>query len=101
MIAKPVLETLDLDGTTALTIDPILSYSDIQTFLRIDGTVDQPLVESLIKGVTKRIESFIDRKIVTQTWSIYFDWFPFKEKADSWWDGERQGSIKELYADVN
>jgi uncharacterized phiE125 gp8 family phage protein len=101
MIPKSILETLALDGTTALTISPILSFADIQTFLRIDGTTDQPLVQSLISGVTKRIESFIDRKIVTQVWSVYYDWFPFKDKLDNWWDGERQGSVKELYADVN
>lgn len=85
-IATPVLET---EGT------PVLSYSDIQNHLKLDGSADQTLVESLITVATKRVEQFIGRKLTSQEWSIYFDEFP-SAKNDIWFDGMRDGHISQL-----
>lgn len=94
-IAQSVLETLD--GTTDVTPSPILTYADIQSHLKLDGSADQTLVESLISAATKRLEQFIDRKILRQHWSVYFDNFPREYKKDGWFDGYRDGAVTELY----
>lgn len=101
MIPTMVLENFDTDGSTSVTPTAALSYSDIQDHLKLDGTTDQALVESLVSAVTKRIEQYIDCKIITQHWSIYYDNFPMGEKKDQWWDGVRDGHIGDLFAPIN
>lgn len=100
MIPITKLETLDIDGTTSVAPAAILSYSDIQTHLKLDGSADQSLVEGLISAATKRLEAYCDRKFITQVWSIYYDYFPREEK-EKWWDGTREGSIKELTEQID
>jgi hypothetical protein len=97
-IANTVLELFGTDGTTDVTPTAVLSYSDIQSHLKLDGSADQTLVESLVSAATKRIEQFIDRKIMNQHWSIYFDCFPREYNKNDWWDGARDGAVTELYS---
>ena len=99
MIPKAKLETLDLDGTTNVAPGRVMTYADIQGFLRLDGGVDQTLVESLIDVATKKVEESLGRKLITQVWSIYYDCFPSKSK-DDWWDGQQEGAVSNLYASV-
>lgn len=101
MIPIAKQELLALDGTTSVAPAPILTYSDIQTFLRLDGSADQSLVEGLISAATKRLEEYTNRKFITQVWSIFFDCFPQAEKPDSWWEGTKDGAVSELFAPVN
>jgi hypothetical protein len=98
IIPQSVLELFGLDGTTAVSPSPILTYSDIQTHLKLDGSADQADVSAMIAGATQRIEAYIDRKLVTQHWSIYYDCFPRDYKKDQWWDGARDGAVSELYS---
>jgi hypothetical protein len=76
----------------------LFDFTDVQTNLRIDGTDDQPLVNTLIGAVTKKIESYLGIKLLTQVWSVYFDYFPFSPREDKWWDGVRDGALSELYS---
>jgi hypothetical protein len=78
----------------------ILDYTECQTFLRLDGTTDQALVEALISAVTKKVEDYLGRKLITQVWSIYYDFFPTQNNPDTWWDGARDGAVSELYSEV-
>ncbi len=94
MIPIPKL-FLETDATQA-----VLDFTEVQAHLRLDGTTDQVLVESLISGVTKKIEAIIGRKLTAQVWSIYFDFWPCSPKQDAYWDGTRDGAISELYAPV-
>lgn len=94
MIPISILETLD--GTTDVTPAALLSYSDIQTHLKLDGSADQTIVEAMISAATKLVENYIDRKLVTQHWSVYFDWFPSRPSANDWWDGVRDGAVSTL-----
>lgn len=98
MVPIVKLETTELDGTASVAPSAVLSYSDIQNHLKLDGSADQTLVESLIEAATKRVEAFIGRKLVTQHWSIYFDKWPGKYNSEIWWDGERDGAVSELYS---
>lgn len=86
-IPKPVLVTEPANA--------ILQVADVKNFLRVDGTDDDNLIEVLISAVTSRLESFLDRKLITQTWDIFFDDFPCTG-SDKWWDGVREGSISML-----
>ncbi len=92
-VPKPVIES-------DVTPSSIVDYSEIQSHLRLDGTDDQTLVENLISAVTNKIESSIGRKLITQVWSIYYDFFPRKDKADAWWDGQRDGVPSDLYTNI-
>lgn len=100
MIPLTVLETTADGGTASVAPGAVLSYADIQSHLKLDGSADQTLVEALISVATKKVENFLSRKLVTQHWSIYFDRFPSTYKEDLWWDGERDGAISELYAPI-
>lgn len=49
----------------------------------------------MIAAARARVEAFLDRKLITQTWHIYFDCFPASSR-NVWWDGVRDISISEL-----
>lgn len=85
---------------TDVTPAAVLDFTEVQTFLRLDGTTDQSLVNSLIEAVTKKIEDYTGRKFITQVWSVYYDFFPKTSKEEAWWDGVRDGAISELYAPI-
>lgn len=84
MISKPVLLT------PPATLP--LSLESVKEFLRVDGTTEDSLITNQIKAVTRRLEALADRKFVTQTWEIYFDYFP-SSVVDDWWDGVREGAL--------
>lgn len=100
MIPISKLETLDIDGSTSVVPAAVMTYADIQGFLKLDGSADQTLVENLISVATKKVEESLCRKLITQVWSIYFDCFPSKAKEDTWWDGSREGAIGDLYSPI-
>jgi uncharacterized phiE125 gp8 family phage protein len=71
--------------TISLTVSPSiepLSYQDVLTHLRInpwDESVDETSVsyiESLITAVRMDTESFLNRALITQTWTYYLDNWP-------------------------
>lgn len=100
-MSKLIMPTPKTMMESDVTPTAILDYTEAQTFLRLDGTQDQTLVESLIGAVTEKIESHISKKLITQVWSVYFDFFPRKYNSDEWWDGERDGAVASLYSSVN
>jgi uncharacterized phiE125 gp8 family phage protein len=52
----------------------------------------------IIKSATEKVEKIIAKKLINQTWEIYFDHFPLTKNND-WWEGSRDGAISELYGD--
>lgn len=86
---------------TDVTASRAVDYTEIQSFLRLDGTSDQALVEGLIDAATKIIEDYIGRKLITQVWSVYYDFFPKEYKAEAWWDGARDGAQQDLYSQIS
>lgn len=79
---------------TAPTELPI-EVDDLKTYLRIDLDEDDTLLEQIIKAATRRVEAYIDMKLITQKWEIYLDTWPYKEK-NIWWDGVRDAAISIL-----
>lgn len=60
---------------TAPTERPV-SLDEVKNFMRVDHSLDDTLIELLIKAATERVEKYIDQRLITQTWDIFFDRFP-------------------------
>ena len=67
----------------------------VKTFLKIDTSDDNELLQALIKSAVERLERECELKFITQKWNIYFDYFPFTYR-DEWWDGTRELAVTEL-----
>lgn len=91
-VSKPVLY--------AAPASLVLSVADAKTFLRVDGSTEDNLIQAQIKGATQRLEALTDRKFFTQTWDIFYDTFPFSY-SDEWWDGVREGTLSQFKNYVN
>lgn len=51
----------------------------------------------MLKSAIKRVEAEIRRKLINQTWDVFYNCFPHgKKKNDPWWDGVRDGYIGDL-----
>jgi len=85
-----------------VTASAVVAYTEMQSHLRLDGSTDQVLVESIVSAVTQKIENVISRKLITQVWSIYYDFFPskYKNENDDWWEGTKDGAVSNLYSPV-
>jgi len=75
--------------------DELFSVDDAKLYLRIDQDLDDDLIKQMIASVSRKIESLIDRKLLTQTWEIYWDQFPMTAR-NMWWDGTKDMSVSEL-----
>lgn len=80
---------------TSPATEPV-SFSDMQTHLRITGTSEQTYIEGLITAARQNAERYTRRVFITQTWLLSLDYPPGGQEP--WWDGVRQGSIRELYS---
>lgn len=77
-----------------------VSVTDAKNFMRVDDTFNDALIAVLIDAATDAAEQYMDRKIVSQVWDIFFDNFPFT-MADDWWDGVREVPLSYLRKPVN
>lgn len=74
-----------------------VSMTTLKTYLRVNGSDEDALLEVMLKSAIKRVENEIKRKLINQTWDIFFDSFPSgSKKNDHWWDGTREGYIGDL-----
>jgi uncharacterized phiE125 gp8 family phage protein len=55
-------------------VEPLL-FADMQAQCRIDSSDEDSLVESYIKAARVRVEDITSRKLITQTWDVYYDSF--------------------------
>lgn len=69
--------------------------AEMKTFLRIDNSLEDGLIETLIKTATSKLEHYLSIKFISQQWDIYFDSFGPVGK-DDWWSGTRDGALNEL-----
>lgn len=58
-----------------------LAEAKKQLNIETDWTVDDDYILSLIAAATAQVESFCDRKIMSQTWRLYFDTWSDMEAA--------------------
>lgn len=75
---------------------PILTTAAAKTFLRVDHSDEDSLIDAMISTATSMIEEFTNLKLITQTWDFYWNHFPM-ESSNQWWDGTREGSISHFY----
>ena len=73
-----------------------VSLEEVKDYLRLDGTAEDNLLNSLIDASTVAIENHIGQKIMAQDWVQYLDGWP-KNAKPMWWDGTRELAISELY----
>jgi uncharacterized phiE125 gp8 family phage protein len=72
--AKP--QGLLLTVNTAPTTEPV-STANAKIYARIDGSDDDTLVDVLIGAAREKIEQITRRALLTQTWDMYLDAFPW------------------------
>jgi len=87
LIPKPVLASGPTEDAVSLT--------ELKSHLRVDGTADDTALTIMLGAVIKSVETVIEKKLVTQSWNIFFDDFP-NSPSDDWWDGEREGAISSM-----
>ena len=88
------VQPLRLSRTTEPTGEPIDAEA-MKDFLRVSGTDEDTLISALIVGARRQAEQFLGRSLMTQTWTMYLDFWP-RVSAGGWWDGVRDGAITDL-----
>jgi uncharacterized phiE125 gp8 family phage protein len=59
---------------TAPAVEP-LTFADMQAQCRIDSDDEESIVESYIQAARVKVEDVTGRKLITQTWDVYYDAF--------------------------
>lgn len=68
---------------TAPGNEPV-TRADAKTYLVIEHTAHDDLVDSLIKAARQHVEERLNRVIIRQKWRLYFDDFPEVMKLEPW-----------------
>jgi len=64
---------------TAPAVEPIDTY-DVKEHLRIDGSSDEDIyLAGLIKAARQYVENYCGIQLITQTWDVCFQGWPYKE----------------------
>lgn len=74
--------------------DPV-SLSELKTYLRIDTSADDTMLTNFISAATRTVESYLNRKLITQTWDLWMDCFPAEMRIDALRDGWQEGKLSE------
>lgn len=53
-----------------------VTVAELKSFLRIDGTSEDTILEEFIKAATRASENYTGRAFITQTRSLTLDWLP-------------------------
>ena len=69
---------MKLIQSTAPTSYPV-SRNEMKTYLRIEHSDENSLIDSLIYTATVLCEKRIHRSLITQSWTLYYDNFPAKD----------------------
>ena len=70
------------------TVDPavqIMTVADAKLHLRIDTSAEDSLVSALIDAATAAIEAYTHRALITQTWRMSIDRFPYPYPGNGSW----------------
>jgi len=73
----------------------VISVTDAKDYLRIDNSVEDERILTMIKAATLKLEQYLSLKFINQVWDIYIDNFPMSNRS-AWWDGVRDVSVKEI-----
>lgn len=61
---------------TAPTIRPI-SINDAKDYVKTSGTADDARIQGFIDAAISYVENFTGLSLITQTWDLYIDYFPW------------------------
>ncbi len=78
---------------TPPAIEPI-TLDEAKAQARIDTSVDDALITSLITAARQWAEQYMGRALITQSWQMWLDLWP--GAFERWWDGVRDGPITGL-----
>ena len=70
-----------LDLSVAPAEEPLLT-EEVKTFIRVDTTDEDELVNALIIAARERVEAITRRALITQTWIMRLDDFPGWDQQD-------------------
>ena len=79
---------MGLELTKAPSVEPI-TLAEAKSFLRIDTTDEDSLINTLISSARSMCEEFTQRAFIKQTWDLWLDRFPFG-KSEKVWEGVLQ-----------
>lgn len=91
MIIQPIPKAKLITAPAELAV----SLSLLKQNLRVDSTDEDALITVILKAAIEKIEKLTSKKLINQTWDIFFDNFPCDRKAD-WWDGTKEAPISQL-----
>lgn len=63
---------------TEPAIEP-LTLQEAKDHIRVDGVVDDSYIEPLIKVAREATERYLGRALITQTWDLFMDRFPWPQ----------------------
>jgi hypothetical protein len=81
---------------TAQPAEEPINLAEAKAFLAEVGTSNDALITSLITAARQAAEEYTRRKFISTTITMHLDRFPFSYD-NQWWDGVRDGSIRELH----
>lgn len=87
-----------LRRVTAPTVEPV-TVAEAKEVADIDGSDADALVQVLIKAAREHVEDETGLALVTQTWRMTLNCWPF-ERRDQWFDGVRELPVTELEAET-
>lgn len=73
----------------------LLDLVETKNYLRVDDSADDDLITLMSLAATRKVESLIDKKLLTQTWELFLDRIPMSQKP-KWWDGTQEMAMSEL-----
>lgn len=82
-------------------IEKPVSLAEAKAYLRVDGTSEDALIDSLIGAATSMVEKATGRLLITQTWDLWLDHFPrARKRKDDWFDGVMELPVSSLMTSV-
>jgi uncharacterized phiE125 gp8 family phage protein len=73
-------------ATEPVTLAEAKAYLDIE----VTDTVDDALLTGIISALREKCEAFTGRALITQTWTLRFDFFPTRQKKGAPLEGFHQ-----------
>lgn len=68
--------------------NPVLSTAEAKQHLRVTTSTQDSYIDSKVKACTLEAENFLGRKLITQTWKKFFDFFPGYRRGSNAWLSE-------------
>ncbi len=64
-----------LSLVTAPVVEPV-GLREVKSYLRLDQDLDDPLLDTVIQAARERLEGWLRRALIRQTWDLTLDWAP-------------------------